>query len=397
MSKGESVTISAPNPPNGPESRTLTPTQTRFVRLDGPFTTLSGRTIPEVTLAYEMYGELNEARDNVILVFHALTGSQHAAGFNPSVPGVGDLWTEDMQVGWWEDFIGPGRALDTNKHAVLCVNYLGGCYGSTGPSSLDPATSRSYGSAFPALTITDIVDSQVQLLDKLGIERLHACTGGSVGGLMAVVMGTRYPDRVKVVIPIAAGLEVTILQLIHNFEQMFAIIADPDFQGGDYYDGPRPNLGLALARMIGHKTFVSLTAFRERIRHHIMDQDYLAGYRVQHPMESYMLHQGQKFVERFDANTYLRVVRIWQKFDLLKEVGGRTFGDLLNRCQNQQWMAFTIDSDVCFYPDEQEKMVKELNAAGVPVLWHTVHSDKGHDAFLLEPDKFKPGLRAVLG
>lgn len=390
------MTSSASIPPTEKTFENLPRTETRFATLDGPFTTLSGRNIPEVTLAYEIYGELNEARDNVILVFHALTGSQHAAGYTPSVPGVGEKWTEEMQVGWWEGFIGPGLALDTDRFAVMCVNYLGGCYGSTGPSSVNPATGRPYGSAFPNLTITDIVDSQVQLLDKLGIERIHACTGGSVGGLMALVMGTRYPDRVKVVIPIAAGLGVTTLQVIHNFEQMFAIIADPNFKGGDFYDGPPPHLGLALARMIGHKTFVSLAAFRERIRKEIIQRDYLAGFRVQHPMESYMLHQGQKFVERFDANTYLRVVRVWQKFDLLREVGGRNIAEVLSRCRDQQWMVFTIDSDVCFYPDEQERMVKQLNAAEVPVLWHTVHSDKGHDAFLLEPDKFRPGLQAVL-
>ena len=390
------MTSNHPQPPVEVAPSNLARTETRFLRLDGPFTTLGGKTIPEVTLAYEMYGELNEARDNVILVFHALTGSQHAAGFTPSVPGVGSRWAEEMQVGWWDGFIGPGRAFDTNRYAVVCVNYLGGCYGSTGPSSPNPATGNPYGSDFPSLTITDIVDSQVQLLDQLGIERIHACTGGSVGGLMALVMGTRYPDRVKVVIPIAAGLGVTTLQVIHNFEQMFAIIADPNFCGGDYYGGPPPDLGLALARMIGHKTFVSLAAFRERIRHEILHREYLAGYRVQHPMESYMLHQGEKFVQRFDANTYLRVVRIWQKFDLLKEVGGQTFEELLSRCQEQQWMVFTIDSDVCFYPEEQEAMVKTLGEAGVPVLWHTVHSDKGHDAFLLEPEKFTPGLQAVL-
>ena len=386
------MTNSTPGQPTGD----LAPTETSFLTLEGSFTTLSGRFIPEVTLAYEIYGELNEARDNVILVFHALTGSQHAAGFTAEVPGVGSRWTEEMQVGWWDGFIGPGRALDTDRYAVVCVNYLGGCYGSTGPSSTSPLTGRPYGSSFPNLTITDIVDSQVQLLERLGIERIHAATGGSVGGLMAVVMATRYPDRVNVVIPIAAGLDVTTLQVIHNFEQMFAIISDPNFRGGDYYDGPPPDLGLALARMIGHKTFVSLSAFRERIRHEIIERDYLAGFRVQHPMESYMLHQGEKFVARFDANTYLRVVRIWQKFDLVREVGGSSVDELLKRCRDQQWLVFTIDSDVCFYPDEQEDMVKRLRAVGVPVLWHTVHSNKGHDAFLLEPEKFRPGLRTVL-
>ena len=389
------MTNSSSVPPIGSAPDGMLLTETRFVRL-GPYTTLGGKTIPEVTLAYEMYGELNEARDNVILVFHALTGSQHAAGFNPSVPGVGARWTEEMQVGWWDGFIGPGRALDTDKYAVVCVNYLGGCYGSTGPSSVNPVTGRPYGSAFPSLTITDIVDSQMKLLEHLGVERIQACTGGSVGGLMSLVLGVRYPDRVKVVIPIAAGLEVTTLQVIHNFEQMFAIVTDPNFQGGDFYGGTRPDLGLALARMIGHKTFVSLSAFRERIRHEIMEREDLGGYRVQHPMESYMLHQGQKFVERFDANTYLRVVRIWQKFNLVREVGGESIEELLSRCRDQQWMVFTIDSDVCFYPDEQENMVKTLTEVGVPVLWHTVHSDKGHDAFLLEPEKFKPGIHAVL-
>lgn len=396
MSKGESVTNNSPEPADQIAFADLARTETRFVTLDAPFTTQGGKTIAEVTLAYEMYGELNETRDNVILVFHALTGSQHAAGYTPSVPGVGSRWTPEMQVGWWEGFIGPGLALDTNRYAVVCVNYLGGCYGSTGPSSPNPATGRPYGSDFPSLTITDIVDSQVQLLRQLGIERIRACTGGSVGGLMALVMATRYPDKVDVVIPIAAGLTVTTLQVIHNFEQMFAIISDPNFAGGDYYDGPLPEMGLALARMIGHKTFVSLSAFRERIRHEIIHREYLAGYRVQHPMESYMLHQGQKFVQRFDANTYLRVMRIWQKFDLVGEVGGGSLEDLLRRCREQQWMVFTIDSDVCFYPDEQEHMVKTLTASDVPVLWHTVHSDKGHDSFLLEPDKFKPGLDTVL-
>lgn len=389
------MTNSSANPPLSAAVNGLPHTETRFVRL-GPYTTLGGKTIPEVTLAYEMYGELNEARDNVILVFHALTGSQHAAGFNPAVPGVGARWTEEMQVGWWDGFIGPGRALDTDRYAVVCVNYLGGCYGSTGPASIDPRTGRPYGSAFPSLTVTDIVDSQMKLLDHLGVERIQACTGGSVGGLMALVLGVRYPDRVKVVIPIAAGLEVTTLQVIHNFEQMFAIVTDPNFQDGDFYGGPRPDLGLALARMIGHKTFVSLSAFRERIRHEIVEREDLGGYRVQHPMESYMLHQGQKFVERFDANTYLRVVRIWQKFNLVKEVGGESIKDLLGRCRDQQWMVFTIDSDVCFYPEEQENMVKTLTEVGVPVLWRTVNSDKGHDAFLLEPEKFKPGIHTVL-
>lgn len=370
--------------------------ETRFLTLDEPFVTQAGEVIEEVTLAYELYGEVDPDRPNVVLVFHALTGSQHAAGLNYGVPGMEERWTDEMHEGWWDGFIGPGRAFDTDQFAVLCVNYLGGCYGSTGPSSIDPSTGQPYGSRFPALTLTDIVDSQVKLLDALGIEQVHAVVGGSVGGLMCAVFATRYPDRVEVVIPIAAGFEVTSLQVLHNFEQMFAITTDPDFKGGDYYPGPGPELGLALARMIGHKTFVSLDALRERARDEIVRHEDIGGYRVGHPLESYMLHQGQKFVKRFDANTYLKIMVVWQQFHLVDEVGGGSLEELLGRCRHQRWQVFTIDSDVCFYPDEQADMVHRLKLAHVPVRRHTVHSDKGHDSFLIEPHLYTALLREVL-
>lgn len=370
--------------------------ETRFHTLEGPITLQNGAALPQVTLAYEQYGEMNDARDNVVLVFHALTGSQHAAGYNPAVPGLSVDWTDECQTGWWDGFIGPGFALDTNQFAVICVNYLGGCYGSTGPSSIDPSTDRPYGSRFPELTLTDLVDSQMQLMTELGVEKLHGVVGGSVGGLMCLITATKYPDRVTNVIPMAAGLGVTSLQVIHNFEQMFAIVSDPEFKGGDYYGGAGPELGLALARMIGHKTFVSLEAMRHRARTEIVRGQDLGGYRVGQPLESYMLHQGQKFVQRFDANTYLRVMEIWQRFDLAEQVGAPV-PELLERCRDQRWLVFTIDSDVCFYPEEQQTMVAALNAAGVPVSWFTVHSDKGHDSFLIEPWLYTALLRDLLG
>ena len=372
--------------------------ETRFATLDGEFVTHRGEVIPEVTLAYEMYGELNERRDNLVLAFHALTGSQHAAGWNESVEGVEGRWTDEVYLGWWDGFIGPGKAIDTDQFAVMCVNYLGGCYGSTGPSSIDPATGEPWGSRFPQLALIDVVDSQVRLLHHLGIERLHAVVGGSVGGLMCAAIASKYPDLVSTVIPVAAGLEVTSLQVLHNFEQMFAIVTDPEFKGGDYYPGPGPELGLALARMVGHKTFVSIDALRERARNEIIRRENLGGYEVGHPLESYMLHQGQKFVQRFDANTYLRIMTLWQQFDLIGEVGvgGESMTDLLARCSHQRWHAFTIDSDVCFYPDEQEHMVAVLKAAGVPVRRLTVHSDKGHDSFLTEPELFTALMRDAL-
>ena len=374
-------------------SQTVGDTKTQIQRLEGSFVTQSGEVIPEVELAYELYGEINEARDNVILVFHALTGSQHAAGQCGDVVEAGGRWTEEMRTGWWDGYIGPSRGLDTEEYAVLCVNYLGGCYGSTGPASINPVTGAAYGSSFPTLTLTDMVDSQARLLDALGIDKLHAVVGGSVGGLMCAVFATRYPDRVAVVVPIAAGFHVTKLQVLHNFEQMFAIVTDREFQGGDYYPGSGPELGLGLARMISHKTFVSLAALEERARGEIDVHEDLGGYEVGHHLESYMLHHARKFVKRFDANSYLEIMTVWQQFDLLKELGASSVKELLVNCRDQRWQVFTIDSDVCFYPDEQTAMVAELKAAGVPVRRHTVHSIKGHDSFLIEPELYRALLR----
>lgn len=378
----------------GPQS--VGPTKTILHELEGPFETQSGAVLPTVTLAYEQYGEINEARDNVVLVFHALTGSQHAAGFCDHIEAAGDLWSEEIYTGWWDGYIGPGSGVDTDEFAVICVNYLGGCYGSTGPSSIDPTTGSPYGSGFPTITLTDIVDTQARLLDELGIDKLHAVIGGSVGGLMCAVFATRYPERVEVVIPIAAGLGVTALQVLHNFEQMFAIVTDPSFKGGDYYPGPGPELGLSLARMIGHKTFVSLQALEERARGEIERDIDLGGYRVGHPIESYMLHQARKFTQRFDANTYLRIMTLWQQFDLVGESTVGTIDDLLAPCGEQRWQLFTIDSDVCFYPDEQTEMFDTLRYAGIAVRRFTVHSDKGHDSFLTEPDLYNALLRDAL-
>jgi homoserine O-acetyltransferase len=378
----------------------MTRTETRFFELataERPFFLQSGEALAPAVLAYEAYGQLNEARDNAILVFHALSGSQHAAGYNPAVPGVGGRWTEEVHVGWWDEFIGPGRGLDTDQFCVLCVNYLGGCYGSTGPLSPDPRTGRPYGPRFPQLTIADIVDSQLQLLDHLGIGALHAALGASLGGLLALSLATRYPERVRTIIPFATGLRTTALQRLHNLEQICAIEADPAFQGGDYSEHAPPNRGLSLARMIGHKTFVSLGAMEERARSEVVRRDQtLAWYQLRSPLESYMLHQGQKFVQRFDANTYLRILDSWNRFDLVREAVATDLAGLFQRCRRQNYLVFTIDSDACFYPDEQAELMEVLKKAGVSATRITVHSDKGHDSFLLEPHLYRPFLRAVL-
>jgi homoserine O-acetyltransferase/O-succinyltransferase len=372
--------------------------KTRFFTFgqDAPFVFKSQETVGSLTLAYETYGELNAAGDNAVLLLHALTGSQHAAGYNPQVPEAGDLWTEECQTGWWDHFIGPGKALDTNQFCIICANYIGGCYGSSGPSSIDPKTGKNFGASFPRLTFADIVDTQVHLLDHLGINRLHAVVGASIGGLMCLSLSTRYPDRVRHVIPIASGLGVTPLQRIINFEQIFAIENDPEFAGGSYA-APGPQRGMGLARMISQKTFVSLQAIEDRARIEInQPTGALSWYQLNHPLESYMLHQGDKFVRRFDANSYLRILDAWQRFNLVQEAGVDHLDELLIGCRGQNYLIFGIDSDVCFYPEEQRDMARALDEAGVSNTRITVHSDKGHDAFLIQPELFKPYLQHVL-
>lgn len=379
---------------------TMTRSETLFFELATerrPFYLQSGEALAPATLAYEMYGRLNEDRGNAILLFHALSGSQHAAGYNPEVPGVGERWTEEVHAGWWDEFIGPGCAVDTEEFCVICVNYLGGCYGSTGPASPDPKTGQPYGPRFPQMTIADIVESQLALLDHLGIRVLHAALGASLGGLLALSLATRSPERVRTVIPFATGLRTTPLQRLHNLEQICAIESDPDFRGGEYYDGRPPVRGLSLARMIGHKTFVSLGAMEERARTEVVRRDdSLAWYQLRSPIESYMLHQGRKFVQRFDANTYLRILDAWNRFDLARESVAADLVSLFQRCRKQNYLVFTIDSDACFYPDEQAELMEVLKRAGVSATRITVHSDKGHDSFLLEPHLYRPFLRAVL-
>ena len=372
-----------------------TQVETHFYQHRKPFPLRCGAVLDEFMLAYETYGELNARGSNAILVFHAMTGSQHAAGINRAVPGVNGRWTDELHEGWWNSFIGPGRAIDTRKFFVICANYLGGCYGSTGPASLRGKTGRRWGSDFPAIRMADIVDSQIHLLDHLGIKTLHATVGASIGGYLALSLATRHSHRVKTVIPIASGLETTVLQRLMNFEQIAAIELDSEFRAGRYNAQPRN--GLASARRIAHKTFVSLQHLRARARSEVAAQITPFGwYEINHPVESYLLHQGGKFVSRFDANSYLRILDAWQWFDLLAETGAADFIELFLRCRSQRFLVFSIDSDACFERSEQARLVRQLEEAGVPVTWISVHSGKGHDAFLLEPELFAPHIFQTL-
>lgn len=365
--------------------------QTQFFKLGHPLILESGQTLDHVILAYETYGELNADASNAVLLLHALTGSQHAAGHNPEVEGVGDLWTEECQIGWWDKFIGPEKALDTNKHFVICINYLGSCYGSTGPASINPKTGQRYGNTFPRITAWDVIQSQLQLLDHLNIERLHAVIGGSLGGMLSMLLATRCPERVQHVIPIATGMETTVLQKILNFEQIIAIRNDKTFQEGEYDPANPPTEGLALARMISHKTFVSLSDLERRARREIIPHQLIGNfYSLSHPVESYVQYQGEKFAQRFDANSYLRIMDLWQNFKLA------TPETRFSGCQNQRYLVFSINSDVCFYPEEQLAIVDALKAQKIDVTYLTVHSELGHDSFLLEPELYSPYIQFLL-
>lgn len=371
-------------------------TRTHFFHSSRPLRLRCGARLQSFTLAYETYGRLNSEKSNAVLLFHAMTGSQHAAGFNPEVEGVGGRWTPEMHVGWWDEFIGPGKALDTRDHFIICANYLGGCYGSTGPCSQRPGSDYPWGAEFPTLRMVDITESQMRLVDALGIQTLHAVVGASIGGYLCLTLATRHPRRVRHVITLASGLETTVLQRLINFEQIAAIEMDPGFLGGHY--NTQPARGLAAARRIAHKTFVSLAHLRARARGEVVATSPPFGgwYQMNHPVESYMLHQGEKFVSRFDANTYLRILDAWQWFDLVAEAGGSDLPSLFARCRRQKFLVFSVDSDGCFPPEEQGHLVETLEAAKVPVTWITVHSGKGHDAFLLEPDFFSPHIRQAL-
>ena len=374
--------------------------KTKILRLDDkPFTFVCGATLPLIDVAYETWGKLNADKSNAILLSHALSGSHHACGYNSSMPEATVAWNEELHKGWWEDFIGPGKALDTDKFFIVSANYLGGCYGSTGPASIDPETGKAYGSKFPHLSVKDQVQMQSQLLDSLGIDVLHAAIGPSVGGLITLTFATVFPDRVKTVIPIASGMKTTVLNRLILFEQILAIENDSNFNGGDYYEGSTPDYGLALARMISYKTFVHLDAIERRARQEVrQDGETLAWYRVQDTFQSYMLHQGKKFVKRFDANTYLRIIDMWSRYDACQEAGTGSLEELFAPCakHQQKFLVFSIDSDFCFYPEEQAEIVTSLEQSGVETMHITVHSDKGHDSFLLEPALYTPHIAYVL-
>ena len=373
--------------------------QTRFLDLPGSFPLMDGAVVEKVRIAYEQYGTPSPEKDNVILLFHALSGSQHAYGYNPDVPGIGALWKPENHEGWWNSIIGPGKPLDTDRFCIICANYLGGCYGTTGPASTSPVDNLPYGSRFPHVEVADQARLQALLLDSLGIERVHL-VGPSVGGLIALSLACQFPARVKSFISIGSGYRASIEHRLSLFEQILAIELDPDFRGGDYYQGPFPKKGLAFARIIGHKSFVCQEGLEQRARKEVGGQSgMLAWLKPTRSTQSYMLHQGTKFAERFDANSYLRIADMWAEFDIRDHTPEGTFSAALEgfRRETIPALIFSIDTDCCFRPAEQQDFANQMEKAGIPAEFHTIISTKGHDSFLLEPELYAKPIRRILG
>ncbi len=334
-----------------------------------------GRKLGPVTIAYETYGELNKDKSNAILVIHALTGDAHAAGrHHPS----------DRKPGWWDNMIGPNKAFDTNRYFVVCANCIGGCKGSTGPSSINPETGKPYGLDFPMVTIGDMVQVQKELIDRLGIDQLACVVGGSMGGMQVLQWATTYPDRMRLVIPIATTARLSPQAIAFDAVGRHAIMADPNWNNGNYYNGQIPSRGLGIARMIGHITYLSDASMHAKFGRDLQDKvtpdyDFVTEFQV----ESYLNYQGDEFVKRFDANSYLYLSKAMDYFDL-----SQPGGDLREALSKVRAAALVISfsSDWLFPSYMSKEIVSALRRNNVDVSYAEIQSDYGHDAFLLEVD-----------
>ena len=369
---------------------TVEETEIRPVKIS-EFALCSGKALKNVEVVYETHGTLNKAKDNVVLVFHALSGSAHIAGLNKSFAKKCRFWTEENHVGWWNDFVGKGKIIDTEKNFVICQNILGGCYGTTGPSSTNPETGKPYGSSFPDIEIEDIVRLQKLVLEKLGIKKLKCIIGSSLGGFIALEYAVLFGKDIEKAAFIASATQTSAINQLEGLEQIFAIENDPHFSGGDYYGSLFPLHGLMLARMIAAKRYVNMDTIAQRAKNEIMlPSDYFYNYRLRHHTESYMFHQGQKFVKRFDANTYLLILKAIQNFNVANKYGAGSLESIFSQenASHPFYLVGSITSDVCCYPSEQKLLVNALRKANVNYMYEFIYSGKGHDSFLLEPDRY---------
>jgi homoserine O-acetyltransferase len=378
--------------------------ETQYADLPRPLPLDCGRFLFPVRIAYETYGALSPQRDNVILVCHALSADAHAAGWSvegaPSASdgfGASERGTDRSGLGWWDNLIGPGKALDTERYYVVCTNLLGSCRGSTGPSSINPATGRPYALDFPVITVADMVRAQRKLLDLLGVERLLAVIGGSLGGMQALEWSVRCPDAVQGCITTASTAHLSTQGIAWNAIARNAIMADPDWQGGDYYGTGRvPAAGIGVARMVGHVTYLSARSIRDKFERRLQDR---VGYSFtldlpDFAVESYLRHQAESFARRFDANSYLYISRALTYFDLAASARG-SLADAL-RPARARFLLISFTSDWIYPTADSIELEVALRAAGKPVERHEIDVPYGHDSFLLDAEDQTPIIREFL-
>lgn len=332
----------------------------------------SGEKLCPVTVAYETYGELNENNSNAILVEHAFSGDSHAAGYYPG----------DEKPGWWDAFIGPGRALDTNKYFIICANVIGGCRGSTGPCSVDPVAKRPYALDFPLITVGDMVNAQKRLLDHLGIQKLLTVIGGSMGGMQVLQWAAAYPEKICSAIPIATTLKHSPQQIAFDEVGRQAIIADPAWLGGNYYEHGQPEKGLAIARMIGHITYMSDRSMEEKFSRKLKDKNDGFKFTAEFEVEGYLRYRGDSFVKRFDANSYLYITKAMDYFDLSN-------GKLIENknIARVRFLVIAFKSDWLYPAYQSQEIARVLKNAGINTTYCEIDSTYGHDAFLVEIEK----------
>ncbi len=347
----------------------------------------SGTHLGPISIAYETYGTLAPDRSNAILVLHALSGDAHAAGYYRS---------EDQKPGWWDIMIGPGKGIDTEKYFVVCSNILGSCMGSTGPRSLEPATGRPYGKNFPLVTIGDMVRAQKALIDHLGVDRILAVIGGSIGGMQVLEWTVRYPEMVYAAVPLATTTRHSALAIAFNEVARQAIMADPNWNNGSYYGGPQPDLGLAVARMIGHITYLSDAAMRHKFGRRLQDKNgFSFNFDADFQIESYLRYQGTKFVERFDANSFLYITKAADYFDLERQHGDGSLVEAFSKAI-ARFLVISFTSDWLYPTYQSRSMVQAMKKNGLEVSFCEIEADWGHDAFLIPNERLTRLIKGFL-
>ncbi|HOF89416.1 MAG TPA: homoserine O-acetyltransferase [Armatimonadota bacterium] len=372
------------------DERSVGVVETRYFHCDGLLPLESGQTLGPFTLAYEAYGALNDARDNAILLLHALSGDAHAAGYHAD-----DLRKPRPKPGWWDEMVGPGKAFDTARFFVVCANVIGGCMGSTGPSSINPATGQPYATDFPVITIGDMVNAQKLLMDHLAIPRWYAVSGGSMGGMQALRWAVAYPDCVARCIPIATTHRLSAQSIAFDAVGRAAIMSDPNWQNGHYYGtGKIPASGLAVARMVGHITYLSEQSMHEKFGRQLRDADaYTWDFDPEFSVETYLQYQGDSFVKRFDANSYLYITKAMDYFDM-----GAGYDALAQALEpaTARFLVLSFSSDWLFTTAESKDIVRALRWNGVDVSFMELRSSYGHDAFLLEAEEITRLVKGFL-